>query len=205
MTLVAGIVHYGVGNIGSIVSAFRKIGVETVIVSEENDVRKCDLLVFPGVGSFDSAITRLRRILPSLDKVVAGIPILGICLGMQILFESSEEGGESGLAVFKGRVTLLRSNVIPHIGWNTVKITKETPLVCGVPDNSYFYFAHSYCVEIDSAEAGYVAGITEIGHSRFVSIISDEKRAIYGTQFHPERSSKVGLKLLQNFAALAKK
>ncbi len=205
MTLITGIVHYGVGNIGSIVSAFRKLNVDSILITREDDIKHCDIIVLPGVGSFDSAVTRLRLMLPDLDKLVGNMPIFGICLGMQIMFERSEEGIERGLCWFKGHVTKIRSDIVPHIGWNTVKIVQESIILEGIPDESYFYFAHSYCVELSNVDTSYVAGVTEAGQSRFVSIIADEKRLIFGTQFHPERSSKTGLALLRNLVKLARR
>jgi len=205
MTMVIGIVNYGVGNIGSLVYAFKKIGVETMLIERREQLKHCDVIVLPGVGSFDSAMKKLREYIPDLKAMIGRVPVMGICLGMQLMFESSEEGSERGLSWFPGRVTKIRSSIVPHIGWNTVSKVRESPLLEDIPDNTYFYFAHSYCIEVSGTERQYVAGVTEIGESRFVSVLSDERRLIFGTQFHPERSSKAGLRLLANLVKLARR
>ena len=200
--MIIGILNYGVGNIGSLINAFRKLGVETLIINNENDLMKCDGIIFPGVGSFDSAIKILKKY--SIINELKGVkPILGICLGMQIFFEKSEEGIENGPSWFSGIVRKFRYGKIPHIGWNDVKFLKQCSLIEEIPNGSYFYFAHSYAYfEIDKE---FVIGITEYYNQKFASIVCDEKNLIFGTQFHPEKSSKIGLKLLQNFIKICKK
>lgn len=200
--MIIGILNYGVGNIGSLINVLKKIGVETLIINNENDLHKSDGIIFPGVGSFNSAIKILRKY--SITNELKGVkPILGICLGMQIFFEKSEEGIENGLSWFSGIVKKFRYGKIPHIGWNDIKIIKQCSLTQEIPNNSYFYFAHSYAYfEIDKE---FVVGVTEYYGQKFASIVCDEKNLVYGTQFHPEKSSKIGLKLLQNFVKICRK
>ncbi len=200
-----GIVQYGVGNIGSLVNAFSKIGAQVHIVKCYEDLKRCDLVVLPGVGSFDAAIKYIDQHIPEVRKIAGEKPVLGICLGMQIMFEESQEGVLKGLCWFSGKVKMLQSSKIPHIGWNTISILRRASIVENIPEGSYFYFAHSYCVYYDEGPIDKVCAVTEFGNTKFVSIIFDEDRLIIGTQFHPERSSKVGLQLLRNVLNLCRK
>ncbi len=199
-----GILRYGVGNIGSLVNAFRRLGVDIDIVETYDQLRNVDLLVLPGVGSFDTAIRYIDGKLPEIRKLPGSIPVLGICLGMQIMFEESEEGTLHGLCWFPGKVRLLRSRKIPHIGWNTVTKVRDTPMLDNVPDGAYFYFAHSYCIYYSSDNPA-ARAVTTFGETTFVSVIADEEKCIFGTQFHPERSSRTGLQVLINVLRMCRK
>ncbi len=203
--MIVGVVKYGVGNIGSVVNALRRIGVDSIIVKSCSEVDKCDIILLPGVGSFDAAINYIRRELPCIYKLKGYKPVIGICLGMQIMFERSEEGVEKGLCWYSGKVELLKSRIVPHMGWNSVRILKVSELTSGLPEEPYFYFAHSYCVHENYVSCSVKLGITNFENSTFASIIFDEKNLILGTQFHPERSSKNGLKLLTNFINMCRR
>jgi len=192
-----GVVRYGVGNIGSVINALRKLGLEHVIISSERDLDLCDVIILPGVGSFDAAIRYIRSTLPVIEKLKSSKPVIGICLGMQIMFESSEEGTLRGLSWFRGRVKRLSSRVVPHMGWNSVDILKGS--VLDVRSGDYFYFAHSYCLYVGDVEKSILLGKTVFESSEFASIIFDDESMVLGTQFHPERSSKTGLRLLASF------
>ncbi|MCS7202096.1 MAG: imidazole glycerol phosphate synthase subunit HisH [Dictyoglomus sp.] len=191
------IIDYGGGNLFSILKALDFLKVKATVSSNPRDWEKGRALIFPGQGSFSQAINSLREgnkinILKQLIKVK---PYLGICLGMQILFEESEEAiGKKGLNLFSGKVLKLKSKKLPHLGWNQVKIRKDSILFKGIKDNSFFYFVHSYYVDV--IEKDIVVGET-FYDEKFPSVI--EKDSIFGVQFHPEKSSFWGLKLLKNF------
>ncbi len=194
------VVDYGMGNLRSVYKALLHVGFKNVEVSsDKNLIDKADIIVFPGVGAFKDAMRNLKesRI---IDSLLEGInrekPFLGICLGLQLLFEKSYEfGEEEGLGVFKGEVKLLPRGVkIPHMGWNQVWIKKEMELFKGIKNGSYFYFVHSY--RVIPEEEDIVASTTDYGED-FVSAV--EKDNIWAVQFHPEKSQKLGLKILENF------
>ncbi|MEN2984261.1 MAG: imidazole glycerol phosphate synthase subunit HisH [Dictyoglomaceae bacterium] len=191
------IIDYGGGNLFSILKALDFLNVKATVSSNPRDWEKGRALIFPGQGNFSQAINSLREgnkidILKQLIKVK---PYLGICLGMQILFEESEEAsGKKGLNLFSGKVLKLKSKKLPHLGWNQVKIRKDSILFKGIKDNSFFYFVHSYYVDV--TEKDIVVGET-FYDEKFPSVI--EKDSILGVQFHPEKSSFWGLKLLKNF------
>ena len=199
------IVDYGVGNLGSILNMFRKIGIEAVVTANPSDIKKADKLILPGVGAFDTAMKNIRdlKLLDVLNqKVIADkTPVIGLCLGMQILTESSEEGKMPGLGWIKGKTIRFRFEEsrndlkIPHMGWNTVEIKNPSPLVEELDKNSRFYFVHSY--HIDCKDKEDVTAVTNYGYD-FPSVVKKEN--IYGIQFHPEKSHKFGMKLLENFA-----
>ena len=197
--MLIGIVDYGVGNLRSLENAFRKVGADCVISNIEKDLANSDGLILPGVGAFRDAINNLEPLSSFLfEYIKEGKPILGVCLGMQLLFsESTEDGLFKGLDIIKGRVVKLPSSVkIPHIGWNTLIINnKSTPLLRDVPDNSYVYFVHSYYPVPENPKV--TVALTEYG-VRFPSIMGD--RNVCATQFHPEKSGRVGIKILENFA-----
>lgn len=190
------IIDYLGGNLFSIIKAFKYLGFGVTVSTNPDDWKRADFLVFPGQGNFLQAIQELNnngKILV-LKEIVKNKPFLGICLGMQILFEESEEApGVSGLGIFKGKVKKLPSKKIPHLGWNQVSLEKESILFKGISNNSFFYFVHSYYVV---PEEDIVIGKTNYGID-FPSFI--QKDNIIGTQFHPEKSSKVGLKFLENY------
>jgi len=199
------IVDYGVGNLGSILNMFRKIGIEAVVTADPSGIEKAEKLILPGVGAFDTAMKNIRdlKLLDVLNqKVIADkTPVIGLCLGMQILTESSEEGKMPGLGWIKGKTIRFRFEEsrndlkIPHMGWNTVEIKNPSPLVEELDKNSRFYFVHSY--HIDCKDKEDVTAVTNYGYD-FPSVVKKEN--IYGIQFHPEKSHKFGMKLLENFA-----
>lgn len=198
------IIDYNMGNIGSIYNMIRKIGEVPIVANKKEEIERADKLILPGVGSFDLGIKNLRKfnLVEVLEKktLVQQRYILGICLGMQLFTTKSEEGKEDGLGWVEGEV--LRFNFsskkfkIPHMGWNFINIKKHDKLLYGL-ENSRFYFVHSYYVVCSNREnimATTVYGI------EFVSIF--KKNNIIGVQFHPEKSHKYGLKLLENFLKL---
>jgi imidazole glycerol-phosphate synthase subunit HisH len=198
------IVDYGMGNLRSVQKAFEKLGAQAVICTRPAELADAQKLVLPGVGAFRDAIHELRRAeldRPVLDHIAAGRPFLGICLGLQLLFEVSYEDGQwQGLGVLPGQVVRFQDAPdlkIPHMGWNNVEMAQHVPLFAGIPSGSMFYFVHSYYVV--PVEQSIVAGRTEHG-TVFTSAIARDN--IFATQFHPEKSQKWGLKLLANFAAL---
>ncbi len=196
-----GIVDYHLNNLRSVQKAFEKVGAGAFISDKADELRKADKLVLPGVGAFGQAMQNLRTL--SLDNVLnehvaAGKPLLGICLGMQLLFSKSFELGEfSGLNYVNGEVKLFPSKVkIPHMGWNQVEIIRNSPFLRNVEEKSFVYFVHSYYV--DPTDDVTVTR-TEYG-IRFTSII--EQKNIFGIQFHPEKSQTTGLQLLKNFTEI---
>ncbi|ACI19642.1 imidazole glycerol phosphate synthase subunit HisH [Dictyoglomus thermophilum] len=196
------IIDYAGGNLFSIVKAFKYIGLEPVVSGDYKDWEKSDLLVFPGQGNFSQAMIKLRE--DNKDVILRELLkekyFLGICLGMQILFEESDEApGIPGLGIFKGKVRRIPVDKIPHLGWNEVKLEKESMLFKDIPDNSFFYFVHSYYVD---TEEDIVYGLTEYGVT-FPSFIMKDN--IVGVQYHPEKSSSKGIKFLKNFLEEIKK
>jgi imidazole glycerol-phosphate synthase subunit HisH len=200
---VIGIVDYGMGNRRSVEKALEKVGGEPRLTSDPGVLREADGLVVPGVGAFPEAMRRLRA--SGLDALVveragAGVPVIGLCLGMQLLLERSDEHeGAEGLGLIPGDVRRLAPSdglKLPHIGWNEVRWTRSSPLVDGLPDPATFYHVHTYVPHpADPADA---LGISDYG-GEFVSVV--ERGNVCGAQFHPEKSSTHGLALLRNFAA----
>jgi len=199
------ILDYGMGNIGSLVNMLKRIGVESNIISDPNQVRNSSKLILPGVGSFDHAMRRLNSISglrQALDEVAhqQKTPILGICLGMQLLLSNSEEGSESGLDWIKGKVVKFdgESRIkVPHMGWNQGVIKKPNGLLTGISDDARFYFAHSYFAKILDPSNSLMTTFYGI---EFDSVINTEN--IYGVQFHPEKSLGFGKQILQNFSEI---
>ena len=194
------IIDYGMGNLRSVEKALEKVGARVRVSRDPDEVRRADRIVLPGVGAFGDAMHNLeKRGLVEVIKaeVAAGKPFLGICLGLDLLFEESDEHGvHAGLGLLPGRVELLPTELkIPQIGWNHVAIRKESKLLAGIPDGSSFYFVHSYAVvpELESD----ILCTTEYGCT-FVSAV--ERGNIAAFQFHPEKSSSLGLTILENFA-----
>ncbi len=199
------IIDYGMGNLRSVQKGFEKVGVEAVVAGNPALVEEADGVVLPGVGAFADAMANLKA--TGLNEAIcraveAGKPFLGICLGQQLLFEASEEWGfTQGLGIFPGRVRRLPGGLkVPHMGWNQIEIARPDPLLEGIPDNSSFYFVHSYAVDPSAQEQ--VLALTEYG-VRFASIVGREN--VYGIQFHPEKSSVMGLKILENFGRVVKR
>ena len=197
------IIDYGAGNLTSVLLALKSLGDDPVITGDPALLEQADRIIFPGVGSAASGMLGLKQ--KNLDAALKKCcmqnkPVLAICLGMQMLLEFSEEdGGVNGLGLFPGNVKLFKFPPeyrikVPHMGWNTVRQNKHA-LWKNIPDNSAFYFVHSYYVSADNASD--VAGITEYGSFEFVSAVAGKN--IFATQFHPERSGETGLQLLKNF------
>ena len=192
----AAIFDYGVGNLLSLKTALEKAGLTASIGTTAKDLVKADAIALPGVGSFTAASGKLDEVKETLQtKIKEGIPLLGICLGLQLFFETSQEGPGSGLALFKGKNIQLPNTVkVPHMGWNTLNIVKPNDLFEGIAEGTYVYFVHSlYPVPKDKS---IVCTTTEYG-TTFTSAVASKN--IYGTQFHPEKSGDVGIKILKNF------
>ena len=191
------IFDYGVGNLLSIKCALERVGFDVSIGTSGQDLVKGDVVVLPGVGSFTPAAQKLECVKEAIQsKVAEGVPILGVCLGLQLFFEKSAEGSGVGLGFFKGNVMRLQGNLkIPHMGWNTLNIVKSCELFDGVSEGVYVYFVHSlYTVPVDESV---VCTKTFYG-TDFVSAVVEKN--VYGLQFHPEKSGDVGLQILRNFA-----
>jgi glutamine amidotransferase len=198
VTLIA-ICDYGMGNRRSVEKALEHVGARSVITADHEAIRGADGVILPGVGAFPEAMRNvdalgLGEVLR--ERAAAGAPLLGICLGMQLLFErSAEHEGAAGLALLPGEVTPLRAPKLPHIGWNLVTFERGSALTEGLGDAAAFYHVHSLACR--PSEPGDVVGRGEYGE-RFASIV--ERGGVYGAQFHPEKSSRDGLALLANFA-----
>lgn len=196
-----GIIDYGMGNLRSVQKAFEFLGYEAEIIDNINAIKKADKIVLPGVGAFADAIKTIRK--KEFDKAIFEAvdekkPFLGICLGMQMVFDVSYENGEyEGLGLIKGAVKRLPDNVkIPHIGWNNLDIKMREPLFEGIGESPYVYFVHSYHLETD---APVVSATTFYGKEIQVAVQKDN---IFALQFHPEKSGDIGLKILNNFGGL---
>jgi glutamine amidotransferase len=196
------IIDYGVGNLRSVEKAFAANGCTAVVSSDEKVLRQAERLVLPGVGAFGACINNLvARGFDDLvrERVAAGTPLLGVCVGMQMLFQESEEFGASrGLGFLGGRVRRFSADlVVPQVGWNQVRQQNSNPLFAGISDSAFFYFVHSYYCEPTEPEV--IAGETDYG-GRYASVVAREN--LFGVQFHPEKSQRDGLRMLANFAQL---
>ncbi len=200
------IIDYDAGNLKSVEKALNKIGETAVITRDREEIRKADHVILPGVGSFADAMENLKKY--QLDAVIretadAHIPFLGICLGLQLLFESSEESpGVEGLKLLPGKILRIPGGEglkIPHIGWNSLKFPNKGRLFEGIQEPAYVYFVHSYYLKAD--DPSLVTASTFYGTEIHASV---EKKNIFACQFHPEKSSDVGLKILKNFVSLKK-
>ncbi len=200
------IVDYDMGNLRSVEKAFLKLGLEAEVTRSPKNLLNASHIVLPGVGAFKDCMRNLDQyglIDPILKSIEAGKPFLGICLGLQLLFEESTEFGvHKGLGVLKGRVVRFSSVgkeglKVPHMGWNSIMFKKQSPLMNDIPEGEYFYFVHSYYAAPDDSAVALTT--TDYG-IEFVSSI--EKDNITACQFHPEKSQKAGLKVLKNFSAL---
>jgi glutamine amidotransferase len=196
---VIAIVDYGMGNRRSVEKALEHVGAEPRLTADHRTLKAADGIVVPGVGAFPEAMRRFRA--AGLDDLIreraeAGVPVLGLCLGMQLLFDASDEHeGAAGLGLLPGRVVALSAPRVPHIGWNLVTFERHSPLPEGLGEAAAFYHVHSLAPEPANPED--VVGRGEYGE-RFVSIV--ERGNVMGVQFHPEKSSRDGLALLRNFA-----
>lgn len=202
------IIDYGAGNLQSVQKALDFIGAKNLITDSKSEIEAADAVILPGVGSFGDAMDCLTKS-GLLDTVKAAAlsdtPFLGICLGLQMLFEKSEEGtGVAGLSVLEGEVRRFPKEIglkIPQIGWNSLEIVPDCPLYRGVPNGAYVYFVHSYYLAAKNREN--VAATAEYGIT-FDASAMDVSKNLYATQFHPEKSGAVGLQILKNFAELQK-
>ena len=194
------IIDYGAGNLHSVKNALDFLGAESVITSDAEEILKADRVILPGVGAFGDAMESLEKkgLISVIKKAaLSGKPFLGICLGMQLLFSESEESPNvKGLDIFKGRIVKIpdRGLKIPHIGWNSLTLKKESKILSGLGDEPYVYFVHSYYLEAE--DKGVISAAAEYGEELSVAI---ERENIFATQFHPEKSGKTGLKILKNF------
>ena len=198
------VIDYGMGNLRSVSKALESLGAEVRVSSDPKDVAQATKLILPGVGAFPAAMRELsaRRLIEPIKAAIAqGTTYLGICLGLQLLFETSEEGESAkGLGVLAGAVKRFAVSgglKVPHMGWNQVTSTQQCPLLSGVPDGSFVYFVHSYYAE--PADRSLVALESDYG-GRFAAMVW--RKNLYATQFHPEKSQAVGLKILENFVKL---
>ncbi|MDO8727353.1 MAG: imidazole glycerol phosphate synthase subunit HisH [Candidatus Methanoperedens sp.] len=193
------IIDYGLGNLRSIEKALQYVGAEAEISNDPASIDRADALILPGVGAFRDAMmhfSTLSRVVK--DAVNEGKPLLGICLGMQMLASESEEGGiYSGIDIIPGRVVRFPASElkVPHMGWNSLIIRKEIPLLKGIKNGSFVYFVHSYYVD---TAGQYQAALCDYG-LEFSSVVTNEAGNVVGTQFHPEKSGTIGLKMLKNF------
>lgn len=197
------IVDYGAGNLYSVSKALEKVGYEAKITFQKSDLEQAEGIILPGVGAFNRAMEGLKKLdlINPLKELAYAKPFLGICLGFQLLFTTSEEnGGHLGLDIIQGTVKKFKDVPrIPHMGWNRVEQKKESFLFKGVASGNYFYFAHSYYVDI--ADKSLILSTTDYGQE-FVSGVNTKN--IFGLQFHPEKSSKIGLQLLSNFGRIGR-
>ena len=198
------IIDYGMGNLRSVQKGFEKVGAQATITSDKGVIAAADKLVLPGVGAFGDAMLELRRrqlIAPIREAIAEGKHLLGICLGLQLLFEvGHEDGRHEGLGILRGEVVrfdLPRAYKVPHMGWNQLEFRRRAPIFAGLDDGVHMYFVHSYYVV--PSDADIIAAETDYG-VKFTSAVWRDR--VYATQFHPEKSQADGLRILQNFAAL---
>lgn len=200
-----GIIDYDAGNIKSVEKALQSLGQETAVTRDPETLLKADKVILPGVGAFGDAMGRLRQY--GLEEVIhqvaeKGTPFLGICLGLQLLFDSSEESpGVKGLGLLPGKILRIPDGEglkIPHMGWNSLDITPGARLFRGIPQDSYVYFVHSYYLKAE--DPAIVAASAQYGVSIHASV---ERDNVFACQFHPEKSGEIGLRILKNFIELA--
>lgn len=202
------IIDYGAGNLQSVKKALDYLGEPNLITAKSSEIEAADALILPGVGSFGDAMQSLTDsgLLETVRAAaLSDTPFLGICLGLQLLFPESEESkGVKGLGVLPGKIIKFPGDMglkIPQIGWNSINIREGCKLYAGVPQNAYVYFVHSYYLQATDPEV--VAATAEYGVT-FHASVADEAHRLYATQFHPEKSGAVGLRILRNFAAMQK-
>lgn len=197
------IIDYGAGNLHSVKNALDFLGAQSVITGNADEILKADKVILPGVGSFGDALFSLRK--NGLDKVVKEVaqnktPLLGICLGLQMMFEESEESpGVEGLGIFKGKIVKIPDTglKIPHMGWNNITLTKDSALLGQKNNSPYVYFVHSYY--LTTPQQDIVSAYTEYGKTLAIAV---EKDNVFATQFHPEKSGDAGMEMLKNFINL---
>ncbi|MFR5264635.1 imidazole glycerol phosphate synthase subunit HisH [Clostridium sp.] len=203
------IIDYGMGNLKSVYNALGYLNIDCEITNNREKIEKAGRIILPGVGAFKDAMKNLE--VRGLDKLIVkkaeeGIPILGICLGMQLLFDKSYEGGEfEGLSLIEGEIKKLDNNIlekekvkIPHIGWNNLRIKKVNPILKGINENEFVYFVHSYYGSVKNEED--LISETIYGTNKIAAVVGNNN--VFGTQFHPEKSGEVGLKILKNFGEM---
>ncbi|MCC8073850.1 MAG: imidazole glycerol phosphate synthase subunit HisH [Clostridiales bacterium] len=194
------IIDYGAGNLSSVQKALTFLGAESKITRDKNEIMSASHVILPGVGSFGDAMSSMRErgLVDTVKQAASEKPFLGICLGLQLLFESSEESpGVQGLGLLKGEIAEIPKNMglkVPHIGWNSIKINQKSGIFEDIDDDSYFYFVHSFYLK--NADSDVVAATADYGVKIQCAV---QKENLCATQFHPEKSSGIGLKLLQNF------
>ena len=198
------IIDYDAGNIRSVEKALTALGEQPVVTRDKENILAADKLILPGVGAFGDAMERLRQyglVEVIREAVKKGTPLLGICLGLQLLFERSDESdGVEGLGILKGEILKIPDSPglkIPHMGWNSLEIKPGTRLFAGIPNESYVYFVHSYYLKAEDTEI--VAATTEYSTHIHAAV---EQGNVFACQFHPEKSSEVGLQILKNFISL---
>jgi glutamine amidotransferase len=202
---VIAIIDYGFGNLRSVSKALSLLSINSKITDSKQEIQDASAIIFPGVGSFGDCIKNLNDkdiIKPIKDSIKSGKPFLGICLGLQILFDSSEESpGSKGLSLLDGSIDKIQfesNNLkVPHMGWNQVEIKNKSKILKDIPNNSWFYFVHSYKSSVDET---FTDSVSNYGND-FASSISIDN--IFATQFHPEKSSSLGLKVLKNFCEIS--
>lgn len=202
---MTGIIDYDAGNLKSVEKALLSLGEDTIVTRERQALLKADKVILPGVGNFGDAMEKLKiyGLCQVIEEIVEqGTPFLGICLGLQLLFEESEEApGVPGLGILKGRILRIPEEPglkIPHIGWNSLKLQNEGRLFQGLGEEPYVYFVHSYYLSAD--DEGIVKAVTQYGTCIHASV---EQGNVFACQFHPEKSSNTGLQILKNFADMA--
>ena len=197
------IVDYGAGNLHSVKNALDFIGAKSVVTSGADVIADADKVILPGVGAFGDAMARLNEssLTEPVKRAIAdGKPFLGICLGLHMLFEESEESvGANGLGVFKGKIVKIPDTglKIPHMGWNSIDVVKDSRILKGIGSEPYVYFVHSYYIKPE--DEGIVSAYTEYGARLAIAV---EKDNVFATQFHPEKSGDIGMTILKNFVSL---
>ncbi len=198
------IIDYGAGNLHSVKNALDFLGTESIITGDKNEILSADKIILPGVGAFGDAMKCLSDsglVETVKEAAKSGKPFLGICLGLHLLFEESEETPDvKGLGIFKGKIVKIPDNSslkIPHMGWNSITVTKDSKILKNIGNEPYVYFVHSYYV--DATDKSIISAYTEYGERLDIAV---EKDNIFATQFHPEKSGDVGMQILKNFITI---